>query len=262
MPWNPALWYCLSRLRLAIEIDCDRRVLRTVPVKNYGSVLIDLSALKPRLPVIMPAFPDSHSHLERRLIAMTQQPVGTKSARRIGGFILGATVLITACESRLPTSADVEQMDVAAAEKKISEARLLAPTEWRYVVDGKTVDMRHAKSLKASEIRSVSVQKEEEGPGQIRIATLKQVPAGYVPSVHEKMITAGTRTRLALTEQKAKTALNGLVIIDGVAATPPALNAVSPDRILSMEVMKSAAATQKYSDPRAANGVIIVTTKK
>ena len=28
MPWNPMLWWQLRRLRLAIEIDCDARVLR------------------------------------------------------------------------------------------------------------------------------------------------------------------------------------------------------------------------------------------
>ena len=28
MPWNAALWFMLSRLRLAIELDCDARVLR------------------------------------------------------------------------------------------------------------------------------------------------------------------------------------------------------------------------------------------
>src|SRR4029078_13651233 len=27
MPWNPMLWWQLRRLRLAIEIDCDARVL-------------------------------------------------------------------------------------------------------------------------------------------------------------------------------------------------------------------------------------------
>ena len=31
MPWNPALWWQLHRLRLAVEIDCDRRVLRRHP---------------------------------------------------------------------------------------------------------------------------------------------------------------------------------------------------------------------------------------
>src|SRR5436190_6272507 len=41
MPWNLALWYSLGRLRLAIEADCDRLVLRESPdVQRYISLLL------------------------------------------------------------------------------------------------------------------------------------------------------------------------------------------------------------------------------
>jgi len=44
MPWNAALWYALSRLRLAVEADCDRRVLQTHPNAHaYGSLLVDVT---------------------------------------------------------------------------------------------------------------------------------------------------------------------------------------------------------------------------
>src|SRR5262249_56789106 len=44
MPWNPALWYMLSRVRLAVELDCDARVLRGgVAAMAYGTLLIDLA---------------------------------------------------------------------------------------------------------------------------------------------------------------------------------------------------------------------------
>jgi hypothetical protein len=44
MPWNPALWWQLRRLRLAIEVDCDRRVLaRGVDPASYGSLLLDIA---------------------------------------------------------------------------------------------------------------------------------------------------------------------------------------------------------------------------
>jgi hypothetical protein len=264
MPWNPALWYCLSRLRLAIEIDCDRRVLhRGVSVNNYGSLLIDLSGQHPALPMVMPAFPDSHSHLERRLIAMTEQPVATRYARRIAGSLLAATVLITACESRLPTSSDLEQMDVTSAERQAAVAGVLKATRAQYVVDGKTVDAQSAKALKASDISSISVTKSGKGtPDEIRISTVTGAPVGLVPTMRETNPGDRITSRVALTQAAAKSAFTGLVIIDGVVGTASTLSALSPDRILSMEVLKSAAATRKYSDPRAANGVIIVTTKK
>src|SRR6478672_13011011 len=41
MPWHPAAWWALTRLRLAIELDCDARVLRHgVQARSYGEMLI------------------------------------------------------------------------------------------------------------------------------------------------------------------------------------------------------------------------------
>lgn len=42
MPWNVLLWWQLRRLRLAIELDCDARVLRaTNDVATYGRLLLE-----------------------------------------------------------------------------------------------------------------------------------------------------------------------------------------------------------------------------
>ena len=98
MPWHPALWFAFGRLRLAVELDCDRRVLkRGVPTSDYGSLLIDLSALRRTLPSAMPAFSCNGSYLERRLVAMTSRRARFALARRIGGGLLAAVALATAC---------------------------------------------------------------------------------------------------------------------------------------------------------------------
>lgn len=45
MPWNLPLWYQLARLRCAIEVDCDARVLRRgIGVIEYGGVLLDIGS--------------------------------------------------------------------------------------------------------------------------------------------------------------------------------------------------------------------------
>jgi beta-lactamase regulating signal transducer with metallopeptidase domain len=45
MPWNLPLWYQLARLRRAIEVDCDARVLRRgIGVIEYGGVLLDIGS--------------------------------------------------------------------------------------------------------------------------------------------------------------------------------------------------------------------------
>ena len=52
-----------------------------------------------------------------------------------------------------------------------------------------------------------------------------------------------------------------MVVIDGVVADRSALARLRPDEIAQVDVMKGAAAAALYSDPRAANGVIRVTTR-
>ncbi len=44
-PWNAALWLAARRLRLAIEADCDRRVLRAYPAggPGYARLLVDMA---------------------------------------------------------------------------------------------------------------------------------------------------------------------------------------------------------------------------
>ena len=72
MPWNPALWWQLRRLRLAVEIDCDRRALRTgASVRRYGDLLLALGT-RPRRPLIpAAALGERGSMLVRRVRAFT-----------------------------------------------------------------------------------------------------------------------------------------------------------------------------------------------
>jgi hypothetical protein len=72
-PWNPAVWLIVKRLRLAIEIDCDRRVLarRAADVHEYGMLLLTVgarsgSALQLGVPLAEP-----RRFLEHRILAMT-----------------------------------------------------------------------------------------------------------------------------------------------------------------------------------------------
>lgn len=70
-PWNVALWWQLKRLRLAIELDCDQRVLRARFGPNeYGQVLIDAASLGAHDPAVAPALIESTSSLEKRIRTM------------------------------------------------------------------------------------------------------------------------------------------------------------------------------------------------
>jgi TonB family protein len=74
VPWSPAAWWQLRRLRLAMEVDCDARVLaRRADVRAYGELLLEVGrrGAGTRLPVA--AMSEPGSFLERRIRMMTQR---------------------------------------------------------------------------------------------------------------------------------------------------------------------------------------------
>ena len=74
MPWNVALWWQLRRLRLAVEIDCDRRVVAALgDAVGYGALLLDVADASSRGPRLQPALLGGSGMLERRLTALVSR---------------------------------------------------------------------------------------------------------------------------------------------------------------------------------------------
>lgn len=74
-PWNPPLWWQLKRLRSAIEVDCDRRVLQQgVAIGEYGELLLVVGGRRVRGRQPLVALFESVSEVERRLRFMTMLP--------------------------------------------------------------------------------------------------------------------------------------------------------------------------------------------
>jgi TonB family protein len=89
LPWNAALWWQLRRLRLAVEVDCDARVLRRhADVRAYGLLLLEVGrvAASGRFPVV--ALTEPPSFLERRIRTMTRPAL----RRRLGRASLSAAL--------------------------------------------------------------------------------------------------------------------------------------------------------------------------
>ena len=74
-PWNLPLWFQWRRLRFAIEVDCDRRVIREVadPI-DYGKSLFEIGLRHSSTPIGVIAMIQQKSHLERRLRIMLAAP--------------------------------------------------------------------------------------------------------------------------------------------------------------------------------------------
>ncbi|HEX6631266.1 MAG TPA: TonB-dependent receptor plug domain-containing protein [Gemmatimonadaceae bacterium] len=105
MPWNLALWCQRHRLRLAVEIDCDRRVLRRHPdVARYGALLLEVgrrAVAAPPLPLA--ALTSTTSSLERRIRIMTTRRPRHALAR--GLALLGASALAATAALAMPRPA-------------------------------------------------------------------------------------------------------------------------------------------------------------
>jgi len=103
-PWNPAAWWQLRRLRLALEVDCDARVLRRrADVRAYGTVLLEMGRRASRSRLLAAAFAEPVSSLERRIRIMTA-PRAPRPLLRAAGFGgLASALVALACEAPQPT---------------------------------------------------------------------------------------------------------------------------------------------------------------
>lgn len=71
-PWSLALWWQLRRLRLAVEMDCDNRVVSALGNRHeYGQLLFRVAEASSRGPQLQPAFLGG-GMLEQRLTALLQ----------------------------------------------------------------------------------------------------------------------------------------------------------------------------------------------
>ena len=114
VPWNAPLWWIVRRARVALEVDCDARVLATEPgTAQYGKLLLLISQRQSVTP-FAPMLAASSSHLERRITAML--PVrSTRRRTRIAVALVAMTVAgIAACSSRI---ADVASPTASVAPK-------------------------------------------------------------------------------------------------------------------------------------------------
>ena len=269
LPWHPAVWWAASRLRLAIELDCDARVLqRGVPVRPYGSLLIDIAGQCAGHRVGALALADRPSHLERRLLAMKNTKPRFTAVRTGALSAIALLSVAMACEARLPTSAEVNKMDVSGAEKAMIQAKVLDESGAKnvvYKVDGVVVTADKAHALSAKRIATVKVLKgtlmntKDSGT----VYTTVNITTGAGEEKGAPMSITGDSVKITaehgtLTGKKAFT---GLLYVDGIIQPNTTLATLAPETIDSIEILKGQAAAKISNDPAAANGIIMITTK-
>jgi hypothetical protein len=122
-PWNPALWFQSRHLRIAIELDCDARVLHAHPRwREYAHLLLTIAQRRAATTgSLTPALSEATSNLERRIIAMRTIPTLSRldalslSVAAIAGFAL-------ACSVNEPQAPDRQLAVQATGERQASVA--------------------------------------------------------------------------------------------------------------------------------------------
>ncbi|HVX40192.1 MAG TPA: M56 family metallopeptidase [Gemmatimonadaceae bacterium] len=267
MPWNPVLWMMLSRLRLAIELDCDARLLRngTSP-RAYGALLVDVAESARPLRFAALALSDAASQLQRRILAMESRRITHPIVRGAGVALVGLAGLLAACEAKVPTSADIAKMDASSAERAVQSitpsGRIDSARVWK--VDGKLVSAAEAKAVPRDSIAEISVT----GFDGVSAVTMSIRTKGhatvidtvrYRPSLAVRGMNGSTGEPRVIRDLPSKD--QPMIILDGKRADNSVLRSLNPNQIAKMEVLKGEAAKTAYGAD-GKNGVIVITTKQ
>jgi BlaR1 peptidase M56 len=121
-PWQLALWWAWNRLRLAVEVDCDRRVLREHhDVREYAQLLLLTTKRLTPVPwsgravvtVVTPLRPHAHQ-LAQRILAMTEPQTARTPLRAALATTAAATALTLAFTLPAPRVAAAQAGNGAA----------------------------------------------------------------------------------------------------------------------------------------------------
>jgi len=129
-PWNPAVWYHLRRLVIAIEIDCDRRVLaQGGDVNGYAELLLAFGQRLSNTMLPVAAFAEPRSILETRIRRMTARQPRRRVVRLVSAAAASAVVVTVAAALPVPRDGTLDALPFQrdAAETVVDTARGTAP---------------------------------------------------------------------------------------------------------------------------------------
>lgn len=113
MPWNLLLWWQFRRLRRAIEVDCDARVLRDGhDIGAYCDTLIQVGQHQSERFAVVSAMSDSVSFLELRLRHMLRKP--QKWAHALAMALLLVALAMAAVAAQMTPPPDIRAATTAS----------------------------------------------------------------------------------------------------------------------------------------------------
>lgn len=114
MPWNLPLWWQLRRLRNAIEVDCDARVLAAgQDATEYGETLIEVGERRSAFIGAVAAMSESQSFLEERIKIMMTKPKRWWHTTAVALSCLSLVLVATAAQVSPPNAQTASEESVA-----------------------------------------------------------------------------------------------------------------------------------------------------
>jgi beta-lactamase regulating signal transducer with metallopeptidase domain len=227
MPWNPALWWQLGRLRAAVELDCDRRVLAGTDVAAYGGLLLDVAGRAVTPPALALALGGRRTILERRIRLMTD--------RRPLPRVRAAAGLLAALAG-VAAAALVPQPALARNAP--------APT---FAIPPDTDPPRPRETVRAEVLTT-------PGPDSVRVARITR-PDGSTRTVRLDRDQGKRPQPLYVVDGRVIPPAQGRTGPNGPPSPLPAA-----DQIATVNVIKGEGAVRKYGAP-GRNGVVEIVTK-
>ena len=127
-PWNPSLWLHYRRMCVAMELDCDRRVMRSFPHRRwlYGDLLVRFGVRGGmRLGLGLTTFAERRSFLEKRigkLLSHAPEPGMAKVA-----FLAFAALLVVGMALWLPGLAEEAEVPDEAGVREVVSIEMAVP---------------------------------------------------------------------------------------------------------------------------------------
>ncbi len=123
IPWNPVIWWMLRRLRLAVEGDCDARVLASgIPLKRYGRLLLEIASKGRGLPALAPALKEGNdTFLEMRLMMIKSTVQRHHVWTSILAVSFGLALIVVACQTSPPPGEDVTGTAAGISAAEVEE---------------------------------------------------------------------------------------------------------------------------------------------
>ena len=243
---NPAAWLLLRAMQENLEFIADHAVLQAGQMDSqlYQYSLVQLSTLA-QGPALVTPF--TFHPLKTRIQMMNSQKTATvQVVRYLLVAPLTALLLLASCSKN-------DQEQVAQPAKQGSEKTMESAL---YFIDGEKSTKDALNQLSPDAIAAVNVLKGDDARNKFGEAAASGV---IIITTKAKQNSPAVK---AFNQQYSPTVdyTGKLIIINGLASTPEALQRLSESRIKTINVLKGAPAEAQYG-ARARNGVIIVSTK-